>query len=183
MKKNILILGLGNVLMQDEGIGVRAVELFQSLYDVPNNVVIMDGGTTGMEIFNPIAECDYLIVVDAINSSDESGTLVKIQDEQIPAFFQTKLSNHQLGLSDVLALLKLKDKSPEKITLIAMVPFSLQNKLGLSKKATENLSKMVDMIKKELECIKIKPEKKKEPTIGHWQKEERFERTMLQDIC
>jgi len=69
-QKNILIIGMGNVLMQDEGIGVRAVEELESHFVIPEGITIMDGGTTGMELFEPIRNCQHLIVADAVNTGD-----------------------------------------------------------------------------------------------------------------
>ncbi|RLA07055.1 MAG: hydrogenase 2 maturation endopeptidase [Gammaproteobacteria bacterium] len=176
--KKILVLGMGNILMQDEGIGVRAVELFSSQYNFPENVNVMDGGTTGIELYNPIINCDYLIVTDAINSGDKDGSLIRIANEQIPAFFQTKLSNHQLGLSDLLALMRLKDTTPKQVILIGMVPYLLENKLGLSSQAQKNIPKMVVMIVDELNKLGITVVKKEKPDMGHWQKEEMYEKNM-----
>jgi hydrogenase maturation protease len=176
--KKILLLGMGNILMQDEGIGVRAVELFSSQYNVPPNVNIMDGGTTGIELYDPIINCDYLIVADSINTGDKDGSLIRIANEKIPAFFQTKLSNHQLGLSDLLALMRLKNTTPKQVILIGMVPYSLENKLGLSPQAQKNIPKMVVMLVDELRKLDITVIKKEKADIGHWQKEAMYEKNM-----
>ncbi|MCB1726201.1 MAG: hydrogenase maturation protease, partial [Gammaproteobacteria bacterium] len=65
---DILVIGMGNVLMQDEGIGVRAVEELENRFHIPDGVRVMDGGTTGMELFEPMRQCDCLIVADAVNA-------------------------------------------------------------------------------------------------------------------
>ena len=127
---SILIIGMGNVLMQDEGIGVRVVEELENRYHIPEGVTVVDGGTTGMELLEPIRQCDKLIVADAVNTGGPIGSLVRIANEDVPAFFQTKLSNHQLGLSDLLALLTLKGEKPDHVAIIGMVPHSLEQKLG-----------------------------------------------------
>lgn len=173
--KTILILGMGNVLMQDEGIGIRVVEELENRYLSPANVQIMDGGTTGMELFDPIRNCDQLVVADAINTGAPYGSLVRIANSDIPAFFQTKISNHQLGLSDLLALLTLKGETPEHVAIIGMVPHSLENKLGLSDEAMAGLNNMLMMLVDELENLGVKLEKRREPQIGHWRKEAELE--------
>ncbi len=175
--KNILIIGMGNVLMQDEGIGVRAVEELQSCYLFPTNVKVIDGGTAGMELFEPIRNCDQLVVADAVNTGDPEGTLVRIANHDIPAFFQTKISNHQLGLSDLLALLTLKAETPEHIVIIGMVPISLKNKLGLSTKASAGLDTMVSMLVHELADLGVILHKRKKQHIGHWRKESELEQS------
>ncbi|MCP3866987.1 MAG: HyaD/HybD family hydrogenase maturation endopeptidase [Gammaproteobacteria bacterium] len=169
--RSILIIGMGNVLMQDEGVGVRAVEELENRYVFPGNVAVIDGGTAGMELFEPIRNCDQLIVADAVNTGNPYGSLVRIANNDVPAFFQTKLSNHQLGLSDLLALLTLKNEVPEHVAIIGMVPHSLENKLGLTPEATAGLAAMVEMLVAELANIGIDLQEREERRIGHWRRE------------
>jgi len=177
--KNILVIGMGNVLMQDEGIGVRAIEELENQYHIPEGVTVVDGGTTGMELFNPIRGCDQLIVVDAVNTGAPYGSLVRIANEEIPQFFQTKLSNHQLGLSDLLALLTLKGETPEHVAVIGMVPHSLETQLGLTDEAKEGLDNMVLMLVKELSDLGVTLKKRDSSRIGHWHKEAEYEENFL----
>ncbi|HEB87556.1 MAG TPA: HyaD/HybD family hydrogenase maturation endopeptidase [Gammaproteobacteria bacterium] len=169
--KKILIIGMGNVLMQDEGVGVRAVEELENRYHIPESVSVVDGGTTGMNLFDPIRQCDQLIVADAINTGAPDGSLVRIADNEIPAFFQTKLSNHQLGLSDLLALLTLKGEVPEHVVIIGMVPHSLENRLGLTAEATAGLTAMVAMLLAELADLGVDLQARREYRIGRWRRE------------
>lgn len=174
-EKNILIIGMGNVLMQDEGVGVRAVEELENRYIIPEGVTVVDGGTTGMELFEPIRNCDQLIVADAVNTGDAYGTLARIANEDIPSFFQTKISNHQLGLSDLLALLTLKGEVPEHVAIIGMVPHSLENKLGLTPEALSGLTGMVGMLVSELADLGVELQLRSESRVGHWRKEAELE--------
>jgi hydrogenase maturation protease len=169
--KKILIIGMGNVLMQDEGVGVRAVEELEQRYLIPAGVEVVDGGTTGMELFEPMRRADILLIADAVNTGAPYGTLVRIANEQIPAFFQTKLSNHQLGVSDLLALLALKGETPEQVTIIGMVPHSLENRLGLTPEATAGLEGMVRMLVDELASLGVKLRPRGQTTMGHWKRE------------
>ena len=175
----ILVIGMGNVLMQDEGVGVRAVEELENRYIIPDAVTVVDGGTTGMELFDPIRRCNRLIVADAINTGAAYGTLVRMSKEEIPAFFQTKLSNHQLGLSDLLALLTLKGEVPEHVAIIGMVPHSLENKLGLTAEAEAGLDAMVEMLVAELAALGITLKQRPQQRIGHWKKEAAREASAL----
>ncbi len=175
----ILVIGMGNVLMQDEGVGVRAVEELENRYIIPDAVTVVDGGTTGMELFDPIRRCNRLIVADAINTGAAYGTLVRMSKEEIPAFFQTKLSNHQLGLSDLLALLTLKGEVPEHVAIIGMVPHSLENKLGLTAEAEAGLDAMVEMLVAELAALGITLQQRPQQRIGHWKKEAAREASAL----
>ncbi len=177
--KNILVVGMGNVLMQDEGVGIRAIEELENQYQIPDGVTIIDGGTTGMELYNPIRSCDQLIVADAVNTGAAYGSLVRIANEEIPQFFQTKLSNHQLGLSDLLALMTLKGEKPEHVVVIGMVPHSLETQLGLTEEAKKGLSAMVNMLVKELADLGVVLGKRAHPKVGHWHKEAEYEANYL----
>jgi len=167
----ILVIGMGNVLMQDEGIGVRAVEELECRYAIPEEVKVVDGGTAGMELFEPIRRCDQLIVADAVNTGDPLGSVVRIVNDEIPAFFQTKLSNHQLGLSDLLALLTLKGELPKHMAIIGMVPFSLENRLGLTPESAAGLDRMVEMLVAELFGLGVRLRKRGRTRTGSWRKE------------
>ncbi|MES9853213.1 MAG: HyaD/HybD family hydrogenase maturation endopeptidase [Candidatus Thiodiazotropha sp. L084R] len=171
----VLVIGMGNVLMQDEGIGVRAVEELEQCYRVPEGVEVVDGGTTGMELFEPMRDARCLIIADAVNTGAPQGSLVRIANEEIPAFFQTKISNHQLGVSDLLALLSLKGETPEQVTIIGMVPHSLENQLGLTPEAERGLKDMVQMLVNELSSIGIELQPRAEVRRGHWKREAEFE--------
>ena len=173
--KNILVIGMGNVLMQDEGIGVRAVEDLDCRYELPAHVRVMDGGTTGMELFEPMRTADCLIVADAVNFDRPPGSLVRIADEEINAFFQTKISNHQLGLSDLLALLTIKNERPRRLVIIGMVPYGLENRLGLSEQAAAGLDTMVEMLVHELSQVGVKALPSHPVRVGHWQRQAAME--------
>jgi hydrogenase maturation protease len=174
-KGKILVIGMGNVLMQDEGVGVRAVEALQQAYRIPQEVEVIDGGTTGMELFEPMRNARSLIIADAVNTGAPPGHLVRIANDQIPAFFQTKLSNHQLGLSDLLALLQLKGETPEQVTIIGMVPHALENRLGLTPEAENGLSGMVQMVVDELASLGVALFAKPNRGPGHWKREAEYE--------
>lgn len=173
--ERILVIGMGNVLMHDEGIGVRAAEELEARYHLPANVRVVDGGTTGMELFEPMRHADCLIIADAVNAKAPAGTLVRIANEEIRAFFQTKLSNHQLGLSDLLALLAFKGETPRHVAIIGMVPHVLENKLGLSAPATAGLDEMVQMLVDELEKVGAGVTARDEVKSGHWRRQAELE--------
>ncbi|MCG8428291.1 MAG: HyaD/HybD family hydrogenase maturation endopeptidase [Chromatiales bacterium] len=169
----VLIIGLGNVLMRDEGIGVRAAEELESRYHLPEGIEVVDGGTSGTELLEPMRGIDHLFVADAINTGAEPGTIVTIADEQVPAFFQTKISNHQLGLSDLLAVLRVTNQAPKSVTIVGMVPYVLENELGLSPAADKKLDEMVDYLVAVLAEKGIELKQRAEPKLGFWAAQER----------
>lgn len=92
----ILVLGVGNILLTDEAIGVRIVEALEQRYILPDYVEILDGGTAGMELLGDMANRDHLIIADAIVSKKNApGTMMILRDEEVPALFTNKISPHQ----------------------------------------------------------------------------------------
>jgi hydrogenase maturation protease len=150
---NVLVLGAGNILLSDEGIGVRVVEALQQRYQVPEGVEILDGGTCGMDLLDVIAGRDHLILVDAVNTGSPPGTIVRLKDDELPAVFRTKSSPHQLGLQDVLALLRLLDQAPAHVTVIGVQPASLDLGLELTPLIAARLDEMLTMVIAELAAI------------------------------
>ena len=128
----------------------------------------MDGGTTGTELLEPMRDVKHLIVTDSVNTGDPEGTLLRLADDEVPAFFQTKISNHQLGLSDLLGILQLQGQSPETVTIIGMVPYKLEENLGLSPETEERVYKMLEMLIAEIENRGVELKKLDEPITGFW---------------
>lgn len=129
---SILVLGIGNLLLGDEAIGVRIVEALEQRYLLPPHVEVLDGGTSGMDLMDVMANRDHLIVADAVLTGDEPGSVVVLRDDEIPAMFTRKVSPHQLGLADVLMALRLTDEFPAKLTLVGVVPQTLEPGIALS---------------------------------------------------
>lgn len=146
----ILVLGVGNILLSDEGIGVRVVETFQAGYRVPATVEVLDGGTAGMDLLDVLAGRSHVIIVDAIRSERPPGSIVRLRGEAVPALFRTRISPHQLGLSEVLAALKLIDAEPAHLSLIGIVPEDLSTTLELSPRLAAAVPTLAAMIAEEL---------------------------------
>jgi hydrogenase maturation protease len=107
-----LVMGVGNVLLSDEGVGVRIIEELEHRYRFPEEVEILDGGTSGIELLRFFDERDHLIIVDAVSADHPPGTVMRIEGADVPATFETRITPHQLGLSDLLATAKLTGQMP-----------------------------------------------------------------------
>ncbi|ALP40121.1 HyaD/HybD family hydrogenase maturation endopeptidase [Aeromonas schubertii] len=129
---NTLILGVGNLLLSDEAVGVRIVEALERDYRFAPGTLLLDGGTAGMELLEAMASRDHIILVDAVRSGNPPGTVVTLKDEEIPTLFGRKISPHQLGLADVLSALHMTGESPKRLTLIGGEPASLEPRIGLT---------------------------------------------------
>jgi hydrogenase maturation protease len=141
-----LVLGLGNILLSDEGVGVRAVEALVERVQLPPDVEVLDGGTSGMDLLDRIAGRVHLIVVDAVRCGRPPASVVRLVGEEVPAFFRTRLSPHQLGLSDVLAMLQVMDAAPARLTVIGVEPVSLDLGLDLSPPVAARLPEVIGLV-------------------------------------
>lgn len=146
----VLVLGVGNVLMQDEALGVRVVEELGRRFRFPADVELVDGGTSGIELLSYIRDRDYLIVIDAVKSGNPPGTVVKIEGEDVPAKFMTKISPHQLGISDLLATATISGNLPGRIVLYGIEPKSVDLGLGLSEEVRKSLERLIEIVLAEL---------------------------------
>jgi len=151
----IVVLGVGNILLSDEGIGVRAIERLQLDYDLPPEVVVVDGGTTGMEMLEDLSNADHIIIIDAVRSGNAPASIVKLVNEQVPVFFKTKLSPHQIGLSDVLATLEFIGEQPGGVTVIGVEPVSLATSMALSPQVEARLPEVVALVIAELRQLGV----------------------------
>jgi hydrogenase maturation protease len=117
MPKQITVLGVGNVLLGDEGVGVRVVEELEKICRPPPNVTFYDGGTGGLSLLPIIEEADYLIVVDAVLVGEPPGTVVRFSIDDLPANLERRISGHELGVIDVLAMAEILGKRPPTVVI------------------------------------------------------------------
>jgi hydrogenase maturation protease len=156
----ILVLGMGNILLEDEGLGIRALEALQRDYDLPPGVEMLDGGTTGMGLLDDIGGREHVIVLDAVQTGEPPGTLVAMRGERVPVYFGIRVTPHQLGLSDVLATLALSGEQPGSVTVLGLVPASLELSLELSGAIEGKLPELVDLAVNELTQLGYAPTRK-----------------------
>lgn len=147
---DILVLGIGNVLLTDEGVGVRTLKELERRFSFPANVELLDGGTAGIELLRHIRNRDCLIIIDAMKSGQVPGTIVRVAGEDVPAAFRTRISPHQLGLSDLLAAAMLTDELPKNLILFGVEPESIDIGLDLTETVEANLGKLIEAVADEL---------------------------------
>ncbi len=133
--------------------GVRAIEELERGYCFTNGVELLDGGTSGIELLSSIQDRDYLIIIDAIKSGFDPGTVVRVEGEDVPARFMTRISPHQLGLSDVLAAATVSGRLPKNMVLFGVEPKTVELGLGLSDEVRTSFSKLVRAVMEELQRI------------------------------
>lgn len=150
-----LVLGIGNTIMSDDGVGVKVVELLQNGYTFPDNVELLDGGTLGLDLLPKLEGISHLIIVDAVETGKPPGTCVRLAGEELPDVLETKLSPHQMGLKDLLAVARLLGHSPTEMVLIGIQPGSIEIGLELTPEVELQVPSMRESVLKELERIGV----------------------------
>ncbi len=120
-----LVLGLGNILRSDEGLGVHALRALEGEIGPPADIELIDGGVLGMSLLPLVEEASHLLVLDAVDAGQPPGTLVELRRDQIPLFVGLRLSQHQITLQEVLALAGARGKLPVQLRLIGVQPADL----------------------------------------------------------
>lgn len=123
----VLVLGIGNLLWADEGFGVRAVESLNQAFRFPDGVELIDGGTLGLNLLPYVERSRRVLVFDAIDFGLAPGELKVLRDAEVPAWGARKMSPHQNGFNDVLALAHLHAAAPEQIVAIGVQPLTLDD--------------------------------------------------------
>ena len=156
---NILILGVGNVLLSDEGVGVRTIEQLEQRYLFPAQIELLDGGTSGMELLPALDTRTHLFIVDAVHQENlHPGGMIRVDLSRSPGYFRNKISPHQLGLSEVLAAAEMNDALPGHITLFGIRPKSLKTGLQLSEEARQGMEQAIQAIAASLHELGMKPQ-------------------------
>lgn len=147
-----LILGVGNLLMSDEGVGVHVIQRLVAGYQLPEEVQVLDGGTLGMDLLYYLEGVQNLLLIDAVQARKEPGTLIRLEGDDVPAFMSIKISPHQLGVPDMLAAAKLKgDCYPERIVLWGVQPELMEIGLELSPTVASQVETIIDNILEQLQ--------------------------------
>ena len=103
------VIGVGNILLKDEGIGVRVAEHIKEKRLLPPEIDVVDGGTGGIQLISIIKDVDSLIIIDAVKGGGRPGNIYRFTIDDIPVNIAQKTSLHELGLQEVFALLDLSD--------------------------------------------------------------------------
>lgn len=127
-QREVLVLGIGNMLWADEGFGVRAVEALNAAYAFPApEVLLLDGGTLGLNLLEYVEASRRVLVFDAVDFGLAPGTLEVLRDAEVPRWGARKMSPHQNGFNDVLALAQLHGRTPDTIVAIGVQPVTLDD--------------------------------------------------------
>ena len=159
MRLSILVLGIGNLIMSDDGIGVRVVQLLSGRYRFPAGVSIVDGGTLGLDLLPKLEGVERLLVVDAVEMGRPPGSIVRLCGDDVPVVLETRLSPHQVGLKDLLAVAMLQGFMPREMVLWGVQPERCELGMELSEVVAVQLVFLVDRVLNELAGWGIVPQR------------------------
>ena len=146
----VLVLALGNVLLADDGLGPAAVARLERDYRIPPGVRLEDGGTLGLSLLGLVADARHVILVDAVRTDAAAGELVRIDGSDVADAVRDRLSPHQVGVADLLEAARLIGRSPRTVTLLGLVPDSLELGIVRTKAVDEGIDVLVDAIIEEV---------------------------------
>ena len=159
----VLVLGLGNLLCEDDGVGVAAVHRLMRDYAMDEGELVEDGGTLGLALLPLIERADRAILVDAIAGDGPPGSPVRLEgDEVAPAVYE-RLSPHQIGVADLLAGASLLGRAPAQLVVVGVVPASIGLGLGCTPAVAAAIPDLVQRVVAELTALGHPPPPRPRP--------------------
>ena len=153
---DITVLGIGNLLMGDEGVGIHLIQTLEKFYTFSPSINLIDGGTTGLDLIPYFENCKKMIIIDAVDFQEEPGHIGTLYNEEIHYRFNTKLSLHHAGLADVLSVIKLTDIPSPDMMLIGVQPLQVKMGIELSDKIADKMEQILNIVTEKLEGWGIK---------------------------
>lgn len=157
-EQKIAVLGLGNILLSDEGVGVHAVNALKNKYIFSPGIEIIDGGTMGLDLLPLFQSQDKILIIDAVDFGRMPGATGVLEGDNIPSVLNVKLSVHHIGLSDLLFTTKLMRTTPPEVCLVGMQPKSLDVGLDMTEEVRVQLDRVIQLAIQKLkewniECV------------------------------
>ena len=154
--KKIGILGIGNLLIGDDGFGVHTIQYLEKHYTFPDTVQLMDCGTAGIYMSPILEECDPVFVIDVVDLEAEPGSIHTFSLDEVKAGkISTRMSPHQIGLLEVIEICKLRDAAPTTVDFFCVVPADLEQDLVLSDVVQPRVSEVAAMVIERLRDIGV----------------------------
>jgi hydrogenase maturation protease len=158
----ITILGIGNILLTDEGFGVRVIEKLFDEYEFPDHVAVVEGGVLGIHLLGTLSKADHLIVVDAVKNKQPPGTLYRLEKDELPERILMKNSLHQTDFLETLTLCEMIDKAPQTIVVLGAEPEDIvTHSAELTPAVAAQVDETVTRVLAELDRLGVSYEKRR----------------------
>lgn len=148
---SVLVLGLGNAIMTDDGFGVKVIDTLSSRYCFQGPVSLVDGGTLGLDLLPRLEKVASLLIIDAIDMRQAPGTIFRLDGDAVPRAFASKLSVHQMGLQDLLAVAELQGHVPNDLVVWGVQPESIAMGTELTAKVAAAVDPLINQVVNELQ--------------------------------
>ena len=146
-----LIIGVGNLLLSDEGVGIHVAQRMLRDYRLPEEILVLDGGTLGLDLLYYLEGIENLLLIDAVLMNKEPGTLKRMADDEVPSYMSFKMSPHHIGIPDMLFAAKLKGLYPPNVVLWGVQPGLVEIGLELSPPVAAQVEPLLGHILQELQ--------------------------------
>ena len=145
----VLVLGVGNILLRDEGVGVRVIEQMQKMR-LPDDVELVDGGTAGADLLDVLAERRKIIVIDAVQADCEPGTVLRFTTDDLVRPDGVGMSLHELGLGEALTMIRQLGCEPKDVVVFGIKPKNIECGLELSQEVAASVPRVVKLVLAEI---------------------------------
>lgn len=157
-EKIVGIMGLGNLLLGDEGFGIHCIRHLEEHYQLPDHVELIDGGTAGILLAPFIEQCYQLFVIDVVDLDDIPGSVHCFTDADVRSGdIQTRMSPHQIGMLEILDICRISGRVPEQVQFITVVPESLETGLELTPRLAARVKDVVTILLNALDAMAALP--------------------------
>ena len=153
----VMVLGVGNILLKDEGVGPKTIDRLRAEYSFPENVELVDGGTAGLDLLPVVEGFDLIIIVDTVKAGAEPGAIFRFTPDDIEVKVPYKTSLHQIGMVEVFAIAEALGKKMKGI-IIGIQPEDMSAwGLDLTPTIEAKIPELMGLVLKELDALGIKP--------------------------
>jgi hydrogenase maturation protease len=149
----LLVLGLGNLLLEDDGVGSAAIRLLHERYTPPDGTRVIDGGTLGLALLPYLEDADSVILVDAVDTGGPPAEFVRLDGDEVGPAVATRLSPHQVGVADLLDGARWLGRYPKHLVLLGLVPASMELSVELSPDLRRALPGLVTKVVEEAQAL------------------------------
>lgn len=150
-KDKPVIIGLGNPLFQDEGLGIHVIyQLMQE--KIADQAELIDGGTDALALLGIVEATEYLLIIDAVSGDGPAGSIQRVNGQEIPLFLAVKVSPHQIGMQEVLALASLRGRLPDHMALIGIQPQSMDWGTELTTTVADMVPQLIKLVYEQVDA-------------------------------